>query len=80
MILYTKEDYLELKLWFKANENSFPEMMQIDECTYSPNLKNTVLMILEQIDNVYSENTNIQGSYQILLKIKQKLEENTKRE
>ncbi len=71
---YTKEEIDELKAWFDAHDDIIPESMYIEESTYSPNLRDTLLTLFEQ-SYIYSTNPRMQGCVVLLLKIKKKLEE-----
>lgn len=70
---YTKEDYQELKSWFEANDNLLSGDMQIDDSTYTPDIKKTILMLLEQAGE-YHDNDKMYGGYLLLLRIKRMLE------
>ncbi len=69
----TIEEINELKAWFETQD--LPQTMQIDKATFSPNLKLTVKMLLDQ-SVICHENPKMQGSIVLLKKIKAKLEEN----
>jgi len=70
---YTKEDYLELKSWFEKNNHLLQGGMQIDVSTYTPDVRKTVSMLLEQVSEYYG-NDKMYGGYLLLTKIKQLLE------
>ena len=69
------EELDELKNWFEANQSILPETLQIDSSAYTPNLKETLHMLLEQAYICY-ENPKMQGCILLIKKIKQKIEEN----
>lgn len=69
---YTKDEFKELQAWFEAQ--NLPESMQVDKATYIPNLKETVLRLLDQA-KVCHDNSKMQGCLILLEHIKQKLEE-----
>lgn len=69
---YTKDEFKELQVWFEAQ--NLPESMQVDKATYIPNLKETVLRLLDQA-KVCHDNPKMQGCLILLEHIKQKLEE-----
>lgn len=69
---YTKDEFKELQAWFEAQ--NLPESMQVDKATYIPNLKETVLRLLDQAKVCY-DNPKMQGCLILLEHIKQKLEE-----
>ena len=71
---HTNEEILELKTWFESITEKLPETMQIDKSTYTPNLKRTVNILLEQI-HIFHKNPKMQGSILILKKIKKNIEE-----
>jgi len=70
---HTLEEINELKAWFDAHEDSYPETMQIDSSAFTPNLKETISMLFEQAYLCY-ENPKMQGCIWLLKKIKQNLE------
>lgn len=72
-LIYTKEDYLELKSWFEMNDRLLQGDMRIDASTYIPDVKKTVSMLLEQVSE-YHGNDKMYGGYLLLNKIKQHLE------
>lgn len=69
---YTKDEFKELQAWFEAQ--NLPESMQVNKATYIPNLKETVLRLLDQA-KVCHDNPKMQGCFILLEHIKQKLEE-----
>ena len=71
---HTNEEILELNAWFESVAEKLPETMQIDKSTYTPNLKRTVDILLEQI-HIFHKNSKMQGAILILKKIKNKIEE-----
>ena len=70
---YTIEEVDELKNWFEANKDRLPQTMQIDKSAFTPNLPETVVMLLEQAYVCY-ENPKMQGSIRLLKKIKKLIE------
>lgn len=74
---YTKEDYLELKSWFEKNNHLLQGDMQIDVSTYTPDVKKTISMLLEQVSE-YHGNDKMYGGYLLLTKIKQLFEAKNK--
>ena len=72
---HTLEEINELKAWFDANRTKLPQTMQIDSSAFTPNLPETVKMLLEQAYICY-ENPKMQGCIRLLLKIKQNIEKN----
>ena len=71
---HTLEEINELKRWFEANQEKFPETMQIDSSAFSPDLRDTIDMLFEQAYICY-ENPKMQGCIRFLKKIKKNLEE-----
>lgn len=71
---YTIEELDELKNWFDEQASNLPKDMQIYRGAYSPNLKQTISMLLEQAYTCYN-NPKMQGSIQLLEKIRKNLEE-----
>lgn len=74
---YTKEDYLELKSWFEQNDHLLQGDMQIDASTYTPDVRKTISMLLEQVGE-YHGNDKMCGGYLLLERIKQQLEAKNK--
>ena len=72
---YTLEELEELKNWFETNQSRLPQTMQIDSSAFTPNLPETVKMLLEQAYICY-ENPKMQGCIYLLKKIKRNLESN----
>ena len=72
---YTQEELEELKNWFETNQSRLPQTMQIDSSAFTPNLPETVKMLLEQAYICY-ENPKMQGCIRLLLKINQNIEKN----
>lgn len=72
---YTQEELEELKNWFETNQSRLPQTMQIDSSAFTPNLHETVKMLLEQAYICY-ENPKMQGCIRLLLKIRQNIEKN----
>jgi len=70
---HTIEEINELKNWFEANKDKFPQTMQIDSSAFTPNLHETVKMLFEQAYICY-ENPKMQGCIWLLQKIKQNIE------
>ncbi|MDE5676573.1 MAG: hypothetical protein K2G02_00630 [Phocaeicola sp.] len=70
---YTKEEIDELKKWFDSR--SLPQDMQIDKAAYTPRLKDTINMLIEQAYICY-DNPKMQGCFFLLEKIKTNLEKN----
>lgn len=64
---YTLEKLNELKEWFDTHE--LPIDLQLDKSTYIPDLKDTVLALLDQAFVCYS-NPKMQGGIVLLEKIK----------
>ena len=71
----TIEEVDELKNWFEANKDRLPQTMQIDKSAFTPNLHETVVMLLEQAYVCY-ENPKMQGCIRLLERIKQIITEN----
>lgn len=71
--IHTLEEIDELKKWFEDNQNKLPQTMQIDSSAFSPNLPETVSMLMEQAYICY-ENPKMQGCIWCLKKIKKNLE------
>lgn len=70
--LYTEEE-LEIFLnWF--NEQKLPKTMQIDDATYTPDLKETIISLTGQARLCF-KNPKMQGCIHLLNRIKSKLEE-----
>ena len=72
--IHTNEEILELKTWFDNMAEKLPKTMQIDNCTFSPNLKKTVEILLEQI-HIIHKNSQMQGPILLLKKIKKNIED-----
>lgn len=72
---YTIEEVDELKNWFETHRNKLPQTMQIDKSAFTPNLPETVIMLLEQAYVCY-ENPKMQGCIRLLERIKQIVTEN----
>lgn len=72
---HTIEEVEELKNWFEANKDRLPQTMQIDKSAFTPNLPETVVMLLEQAYVCY-ENPKMQGCIRLLERIKQIVMEN----
>lgn len=70
---YTLEEVEELKTWFETNQGRLPQTMQIDSSASTPNLPETVSMLLEQAYICY-ENPKMQGCIRLLEKIKRNME------
>ena len=70
---HTLEEINELKKWFEDNQTKLPQTMQIDSSAFSPNLPETVDMLIEQAYICY-ENPKMQGCIWCLKKIKKNLE------
>lgn len=70
---YTIEEINELKEWFESHKNIIPQTMQIESSAFSPNLLDTIQMLLEQA-YICCENPKMQGSIRLLQKIKKNLE------
>ena len=68
---YTKEDVEELKTWFETHE--LPASMQINDAAFSPDLKRTVSILLEQAAMNY-RNDKMHGSLHLLEQIRQNIE------
>ena len=75
MKIHTLEEVEELKAWFDTRMDSLPDVMQIDSSAYTPDLKETVAMLLEQAYICY-DNPKMQGCILLLEKIKHKLSTN----
>lgn len=71
---HTTQDVEDLKEWFENHSAEIPKTMQIDTSAFSPNLRETINMLLEQA-YVSCENPKMQGSIRILQKIKTRIEE-----
>ena len=71
---HTLEEVDELKNWFESHKNILPQTMQIDSSAYTPNLSETISMLLEQAYICY-ENPKMQGCIWLLKKIQKNLEE-----
>lgn len=71
---YTTEELNELKEWFKNHKNIIPQTMQINSSAFTPNLPDTIQMLLEQA-YICCENPKMQGCIRLLEKIKNNLEE-----
>lgn len=69
---YTKEEFKELQEWFENGQ--LPQSLQVDKATYIPDLKDTVLRLLDQA-KVCHENPKMQGCLILLEHIRKKLEE-----
>ena len=69
--LYTEELEIFLK-WF--TEQKLPKTMQIDDATYTPDLKETIISLTGQARLCF-KNPKMQGCIHILNRIKSKLEE-----
>ena len=69
------EEIDELKNWFEANQSNLPDTLQIDSSAYTPNLKETLHMLLEQA-YICCENPKMKGCILLIKKIKKKIEEN----
>ena len=72
--IHTIEEIDELKIWFETNKDRFPNTMQIDTSAYTPNLKETINILVDQAYICYG-NTKMQGCIHLLMKIKKNLEE-----
>ena len=71
---YTIEEINELKEWFENHMNIIPQAMQINSSAFTPNLPDTIQMLLEQA-YICCENPKMQGCIRLLEKIKKNLEE-----
>ena len=71
---YTIEEINELKEWFESHKNIIPQTMQIESSAFSPNLLDTIQMLLEQA-YICCENPKMQGCIYLLKKIKKNLED-----
>jgi hypothetical protein len=69
---YHKEDIEELRAWFASH--TLPQSMQIDESTFTPNLKKTVDALMHQAQRIY-DNPNLYGVIYILERIRGHLTE-----
>lgn len=67
----THEEMEELKNWFEIHVENLPESLQIDTSIFTPDLKKTIRMLLEQA-LVCHKNPKMQGSIILLKKIQQK--------
>lgn len=70
---HTIEEIEELNKWFEDNHNKLPQTMQIDSSAYTPDLPNTIDMLLEQA-YICHDNPKMQGCILILKKIKKNME------
>lgn len=69
---YTEQYCKELQEWF--NNQNLPKEMWINDATYSPDLRASVDMLLEQAF-LCRENSKMHGCIYLLEAIKKKLEE-----
>ena len=72
---YTKEDIEEMKSWFDAQQ--LPQTLQINAAAFTPDLRKTVDMLLEQAFVCY-ENDKMFGCITLLEEIRDKLEQEKK--
>ena len=70
--LYTEEELEIFLKWF--NEQKLPKTMQIDDATYTPDLKETIISLTGQARLCF-KNPKMQGCIHLLNRIKSKLEE-----
>ena len=70
---HTIEEIDELKVWFEENRNKLPQTMKIDSSAFTPNLQETIDMLLEQA-YICHENYKMQGCILLLKKIRNNLE------
>lgn len=70
--IYKKEEVLEMKEWFETHQ--LPQSMQIDDCTFSPNVARTVETLMHQALRFY-DNPNMYGCIYILERIRQHIQE-----
>jgi hypothetical protein len=76
--VYKKEEIQALKEWFDTHE--LPQTMQIDPCTYTPNVAKTVDALMVQALRFHS-NPNMYGGLYVLERIRAHiLEEENKKE
>lgn len=68
----TLKEIEELEQWFKEQKQNLPATMQIDSGVYTPDLSNTVRMLLEQTRICY-KNPKMQGCIRLLKKIRQNI-------
>jgi hypothetical protein len=68
--VYKAADIKEMKEWFAAQK--LPQSMQVDKCTFIPNLKRTVDALIEQSEYCYG-NPNLHGCLYVLERIRLRL-------
>ena len=69
---YTLEEIDELKQWFEVHMEEIPESMQIEAGVFTPDLQNTINMLLEQAYICYN-NPKMKGCILLLKKIQQNI-------
>lgn len=70
---HTIEEIDELKDWFIANKDKCPKSMQIDRCSFSPDLSRTLDILFAQAYACHA-NPKMQGSILVIKKIRQNIE------
>ncbi len=70
---HTLEEIQELEVWFESHMSEFPDTLQIDASTYTPDLKETISMLFEQA-YITCGNPKMQGCVWLLKKIRDKVE------
>lgn len=70
---HTIEEIDELKRWFEENKSHIPPSMQINSGAFSPNLEETITILLEQAYICY-DNSRMQGCILLLKEIKTNME------
>ena len=69
---HTLEEIQELEVWFESHMSEFPDTLQIDASTYTPDLKETISMLFEQA-YITCGNSKMQGCVWLLKKIREKM-------